>query len=456
MRCARTFGVFLLITLPVAEAAAEPPSVADLLGSAFWSQSAKAATTPKKIAKPAAAAKSVAPPTVEKPVATPAKPAAGTTVTQAPAAPAPAPVKPAAAVPAPKPATAPAAVAAPSAAKVAPVVAAGAGAAPAATDDPDGDVAANPAIKPGSKEDTRPAKKLFGAAKAPAALAARAIGGYAKGCLAGGRALAIDGPAWQAMRLSRNRNWGHPKLIALLERFAKEMQDKEKWPGLLIGDLAQPRGGPMLTGHKSHQVGLDADIWFRPLPEKRMTVAERETTEPLLLAKDNGSEVIAENYNEGFMRLVKRAASYPEVERVFVHPAIKKAFCNGAGEDRAWLRKVRPIWLHNYHFHVRIGCPEGSTTCVPQKAVEAEGDGCGKDVDDWIKLVSTPPKAMPKPVEPAAPVKPEKPKPPLMLKDLPPECTAVIAAADPKPQPAKAPAVAGTPVTPNAKAAQKQ
>ncbi len=111
------------------------------------------------------------------------------------------------------------------------MVAAGAGAAPAAADDPDGDGAADPAIKPGSKEDTRPAKKLFGAAKAPAALAARAIGGYAKGCLAGGRALAIDGPAWQAMRLSRNRNWGHPKLIALLERFAKEMQDKEKWPG---------------------------------------------------------------------------------------------------------------------------------------------------------------------------------------------------------------------------------
>ncbi len=161
----------------------------------------------------------------------------------------------------------------------------------------------------------------------------------------------------------------------------------------------------MLTGHKSHQVGLDADIWFRPLPEKRMTVAERETAEPLLLAKDNGTEVIAENYNEGFMRLVKRAASYPEVERVFVHPAIKKAFCNGAGEDRAWLRKVRPIWLHNYHFHVRIGCPEGSPTCVPQKAVEAEGDGCGKDVDDWIKLVSTPPKAMPKPVEPVKPSK---------------------------------------------------
>ena len=58
------------------------------------------------------------------------------------------------------------------------------------------------------------ARQLFGAAKTPAPLAARAIGFYAKGCLAGAAALPIDGPAWQAMRLSRNRNWGHPKLVA--------------------------------------------------------------------------------------------------------------------------------------------------------------------------------------------------------------------------------------------------
>jgi penicillin-insensitive murein endopeptidase len=304
--------------------------------------------------------------------------------------------------------------------------------------------------------DTRPAKKIFGAAKMPAALAARAIGGYAKGCLAGGRALAIDGPTWQAMRLSRNRNWGHPKLIALLERFSTEMREKEQWPGLLIGDLAQPRGGPMLTGHKSHQLGLDADIWFRPMPEKRMTKAERETAQPLLLAKDNGSEVIKENWNEGFVRLVRRAAKYPEVERIFVHPAIKKAFCNAAGTDRDWLRKVRPMWLHNYHFHVRMACPADSPTCVPQKAVNVEGDGCGKEIDDWIKLVSTPPKPSPKP---AVPVKPAKPKPPLMLKDLPPECTQVADAGDAQVQPAdaEAPMLIAPPqlAKPKAQAAQQ-
>ena len=121
-----------------------------------------------------------------------------------------------------------------------------------------------------------PAKVLFGAAKTPAPLAARAIGFYAKGCLAGAAALPIDGPAWQAMRLSRNRNWGHPELVGLVEKLAIEAKAHDGWPGLLVGDLSQPRGGPMLTGHASHQVGLDADIWLTPMPDRRLTEKERE------------------------------------------------------------------------------------------------------------------------------------------------------------------------------------
>src|SRR5436305_807672 len=101
-----------------------------------------------------------------------------------------------------------------------------------------------------------PAKELFGRQIAPAPLAARTIGFYSRGCLAGGQALPVNGPAWQVMRLSRNRNWGHPALLAFLERFAREVPKVSHWPGILVGDLSQPRGGPMLTGHASHQIGL--------------------------------------------------------------------------------------------------------------------------------------------------------------------------------------------------------
>ena len=67
------------------------------------------------------------------------------------------------------------------------------------------------------------AKDLFGRKTTPVPLAARAIGFYSRGCLAGGIALPVNGPSWQVMRLSRNRNWGHPDLVKFLERFAKKV-----------------------------------------------------------------------------------------------------------------------------------------------------------------------------------------------------------------------------------------
>ena len=114
-----------------------------------------------------------------------------------------------------------------------------------------------PLAKP--DDPSNPARELFGRKTTPAQLRPESIGFYAKGCLAGGEALPINGPTWQVMRLSRNRNWGHPALIQFLERLSRNGA-KAGWPGLLVGDMSQPRGGPMFTGHASHQIGLDADI----------------------------------------------------------------------------------------------------------------------------------------------------------------------------------------------------
>ncbi len=274
---------------------------------------------------------------------------------------------------------------------------------------------------PATAGETVSAKQLFGSATDAAPMQARSIGSYAKGCLAGGVALPFDGAGFQAMRLSRNRNWGHPALIEFLTRFAGEMKSEEGWPGLLIGDISQPRGGPMPTGHKSHQIGLDADIWFKPAPARSMTRTERENVEPLLVAEEKGREIVERNWNEGFVRMLRRAAVNPNVERIFVHPTIKRAVCNAVpAEDHGWLRKLRPLYGHNYHFHVRLGCPAGVAGCEPQKPAP-EGDGCGKELDDWIALVSKPvvPSILP-PVE-------EKSKD-LTLAQLPADCRDVLAA----------------------------
>lgn len=271
-----------------------------------------------------------------------------------------------------------------------------------------------------------PAKELFGAAKLPSPLAARAIGTYARGCLAGAVALPVDGPAWQAMRLSRNRNWGHPTLVKLVERLALESKEKDGWPGLLVGDISQPRGGPMLTGHASHQLGLDADVWLTPMPDRRLTRREREDIAATSMLDSTDIAVDPKVFTPGHVQLIKRAASYPQVERVLVHPAIKKALCEAAGPDRAWLGKVRPIQGHYYHFHIRIGCPAGSSdVCKPQVPVTGD-DGCGKEVEEWIARV-TPYKGPPKPRPPRPPgYKPPPPPPPITMASLPEACTAVL------------------------------
>jgi penicillin-insensitive murein endopeptidase len=260
------------------------------------------------------------------------------------------------------------------------------------------------------------AKELFAAVTSPAPLVSRAIGTYARGCLSGGVALPISGPNWQIMRVSRNRNWGHPRLVSFLERFASDARRLDGWPGLLIGDMAQPRGGPMITGHASHQIGLDADIWLTPMPPRLLTRKEREDLMATSMLKDPFT-VDMRLWTPWHTRLIKRAASYSEVERIFVHPAIKQVLCDQAGGDRAWLSKVRPWWGHYYHFHVRLACPPGEPYCQRQSPVPG-GDGCGTELDDWFKRLRQAERQSPG----NAPT-----KPPLTLNNLPPECRTVLA-----------------------------
>ncbi len=259
-----------------------------------------------------------------------------------------------------------------------------------------------------------PAKELFGRATTPAPMAARAIGFYSRGCVAGATALPIDGQTWQVMRLSRNRNWGHPAMISFLERLSARVPRINGWPGLLVGDVSQPRGGPMLTGHASHQLGLDADIWLTPMPDRRLSRAEREEMSATNLVRPDKLDVDPARYTPAHVALLKAVAREDEVERIFVNPAIKRALCRDAGRDRDWLAKVRPMWGHNYHFHIRLACPDGSGSCRAQEPPTGD-EGCGADLDRWFT---------PQMLNPV----PGKPSPPMTMAALPPECRQVLVA----------------------------
>lgn len=265
------------------------------------------------------------------------------------------------------------------------------------------------------------ARSIFGALATPAAMDPRALGFYSRGCLAGGVALPIDGEVWQAMRLSRNRNWGHPKLITVVKRLAEDVATKDGWSGLLVGDLSQPRGGPMLSGHSSHQVGLDADIWLTPMPAHKMTYKEREALSATSMLGPDGVHADPKVFTPYHAALIRRAASYPEVERIFIHPGIKKAMCEETGVNRKDFHKIRPYWGHHYHMHIRIGCPDGNAACRTQ-APTGNDDGCGKEVDHWIALMKRPAKPEP----PVAQAKPVPTRRLITLDDLPQECKSVV------------------------------
>ncbi|WP_112664399.1 penicillin-insensitive murein endopeptidase [Microvirga flavescens] len=256
------------------------------------------------------------------------------------------------------------------------------------------------------------AKELFGRSTSPAAMGPNAIGGYARGCIAGASALPVDGDAWQVMRLSRNRNWGHPRLVAFLSRLALQVPQINGWPGLLVGDMSQPRGGPMLTGHASHQLGLDADVWLTPMPNRRLSRLEREEMSATDMVRPDLLDIDPSTWTPQHLPLIRAVAKEREVARIFVNPAIKRALCREAGADRGWLSKVRPMWGHNYHFHIRLACPAGDTACTDQDPPPT-GDGCGAELANWF----TPEMLHPKP---------GKPRPPMTLAQLPAECRQVL------------------------------
>lgn len=265
-----------------------------------------------------------------------------------------------------------------------------------------------------------PAKVLFGNMKTPTTGKAEAIGFYARGCMTGAVPLPLTGPTWQVMRPSRNRYWGNPELIALIERLGKEARAQDGWNGLLVGDLSQPRGGPMTSGHASHQVGLDADIWLTPMPDHKLTMHERETMSATSVIKSR-FKVNPKVWTLADARLIKRAASYPEVERIFVHPPIKKFLCEWAHNKGAWLAKVRAYYGHYAHFHIRIRCPRGSATCKPQAPPHPkDGTGCGAELAYWLSDKPW------RPAKPVKPVKPPKPRRPITMAQMPHACRAVL------------------------------
>ncbi|AOS95765.1 Penicillin-insensitive murein endopeptidase precursor [Microbulbifer aggregans] len=251
----------------------------------------------------------------------------------------------------------------------------------------------------------------------PSSQQSASIGSYTNGCLAGAEQMPIRGEGFQLVRTGRNRHFGHPDTIRFLEEFSRRVA-RNDLGRIQIGDMSMPRGGPFNSGHRSHQQGLDIDIWFSQdwrADKRPLTEWERDNISPKPLADEQEHRLLEENWDPRVPKILRIASEDDRVARIFVHPTIKRKMCELAGDDNEWLRKVRPWWGHNYHFHVRLACPEGDAYCKPQRP--PSGDPCGPDLDWWFSNEFY---AMLRGETPA----PERPEP----KPLPLQCKQVLIA----------------------------
>jgi penicillin-insensitive murein endopeptidase len=275
------------------------------------------------------------------------------------------------------------------------------------------------------------ANRLFGAMAVPSAQDSMPIGSYARGCAAGLVELPETGPTWQAMRLSRNRNYGHPVTIQFLMDLSQTARAIGFGQGLYIGDISQPRGGPMTSGHASHQIGLDADVWMLPPRSLSLSRAEREEISSIPVRSADQRSVTG-NWTKVHHRLLQEAALDPRVDRIFVAAAVKIEMCRTAKRsDKKWLQKIRPVAGHDTHFHVRLKCPKGARLCETQTPTVAElsnnGDGCDDTLMWWVTDYLNPPKSDgKKPRDEDAPRK--KGPREFTMADLPKQCQNVLAA----------------------------
>lgn len=207
---------------------------------------------------------------------------------------------------------------------------------------------------------------------------AQAVRGYANGSLVQPDQLKLETDAYVKIFRPRDRLYGSLDLVTLLENGAAEL--KKAFPDgerLQIGDTSQKMGG-YISGHASHQNGLDVDLVYLRKNRREMPVNTTNGFDESFVK--NGK--VTDNLDiERNWKLISIFVSSGRVNRIFMDPAIKLAFCAYAKDQGIFaasteiLRVMRPWPHHADHLHVRLTCPQASLQCEPQ-VPPPPGDGC--------------------------------------------------------------------------------
>lgn len=179
---------------------------------------------------------------------------------------------------------------------------------------------------------------------------------------------------------SRSNAYGHPALVLMLDRSAKQMARDAPGARLLIGDLSSEFGGP-LAKHRSHQSGRDADVGFfvtnakgRPQRVNRFVAMNAAGK-----ARD-GSGYEFDDYRNWLLVQLWMKDTRARIMYVFVASHLRRrllefakarpAFRKYVTRAEKFLRQPSNSSAHDDHFHVRIACPaRQQPLCVQNVAV---------------------------------------------------------------------------------------
>ncbi|MCO5144431.1 MAG: penicillin-insensitive murein endopeptidase [Oligoflexia bacterium] len=208
----------------------------------------------------------------------------------------------------------------------------------------------------------------------------QAIRFYSKGTLKSADSVSLEGFGYVKLFRPRERHYGTYDLTKIIETTSGQL--RELYPTstdrVQIGDMSDHDGGLQAPNHVSHQNGLDADIAFIRKNQSEQDPNITTGFEEIFVRSGKVTENFDMERNWNFVKLLVRTN---RVQRIFVNPVIKKAFCTHAeslGEketEAESLRRLRPYTGHMDHYHIRITCPENSPSCQTQEEIPT-GTGC--------------------------------------------------------------------------------
>ncbi len=177
-------------------------------------------------------------------------------------------------------------------------------------------------------------------------------------------------------RSSRRNVYGHPALVKMLYRSARDLARSARGSVMLVGDLSSQRGGA-LPKHLSHQSGRDADVGFFAVDAKgKPVVLDRFVAFKGDGTAVDGSKLRFDDWRNWLLVQGWLRDHRATLQHIFVSKALRRRLLRFAKADKRYRKRAKAAAAlllepsdsssHNDHFHVRIACPKSQRDiCKP-------------------------------------------------------------------------------------------